>query len=131
MLTIYYARVIGSAQVIEQLANVMVAHCIPEYIRSGNGPEFIAKDLRKWLSGISVKIAHIEPGSPWENGISESFNGNLRYNLLNGELFYSLKDARIIVSEWVKHYKHVRPHITLGYRPPEPQNQLPTINPSC
>ena len=126
-LTIHCARRIGSIQVIEQLANAMVTHGIPEYIRSDNGPEFIAKDLRKWLSGIGVKTAYIEPGSPWENGFCESFNGTFRDNLLNGELFYSLKEARVVIGEWVKHYNHVRPHSSLGYRPPAPQTQVPKI----
>lgn len=126
-LTIHCARRIGSIQVIEQLANAMVTHGIPEYIRSDNGPEFIAKDLRKWLSSIGVKTAYIEPGSPWENGFCESFNGTFRDNLLNGELFYSLKEARVVIGEWVKHYNHVRPHSSLGYRPPAPQTQVPKI----
>ena len=77
-LTIHCARRIGSVQVIEQLANAMITHGIPEYIRSDNGPEFIAKELRSWLSGIGVKTAYIEPGSPWENGFCESFNGHLQ-----------------------------------------------------
>ena len=124
-LTIHCARRIGSIQVIEQLANAMVVHGIPEYIRSDNGPEFIAKDLRKWLSGIGVQTAYIEPGSPWENGFCESFNGTFRDNLLNGELFYSIKEARVVVGEWVKHYNHVRPHSALGYRPLAPQTQVP------
>jgi putative transposase len=89
-LTIHYARRIGSIQVIEQLAKAMIDNGIPEYIRSDNAPEFIAKDLRSWLSGIGVKTAYIEPGSPWENGFCESFNGSLRDNLLDGEIFYSL-----------------------------------------
>jgi transposase InsO family protein len=100
-LTIHCARRIGSIQVIEQLANAMMIHGIPQYIRSDNGPEFIAKELRSWLSGIGVKTAYIEPGSPWENGFCESFNGTFRDNLLDGEIFYSLKEAQIIVGEWV------------------------------
>jgi hypothetical protein len=126
-LTIHCARRIGSIQVIEQLANAMIDNGIPEYIRSDNGPEFIAKELRSWLSGIGVKTAYIEPGSPWENGFCESFNGTFRDNLLDGEIFYSLKEAQIIVGEWVKHYNHVRPHSALGYRPPAPQVQIPKI----
>ncbi|WP_150114210.1 IS3 family transposase [Polynucleobacter yangtzensis] len=126
-LTIHCARRIGSIQVIEQLANAMIAHGIPEYIRSDNGPEFIAKELRSWLSGMGVKTAYITPGSPWENGFCESFNGTFRDNLLDGEIFYSLKEAQIIVGEWVKHYNHVRPHSALGYRPPAPQVQIPKI----
>jgi len=126
-LSIHCARRIGSIQVIEQLANAMVIHGIPEYIRSDNGPEFIAKDLRKWLSGIGVKTAYITPGSPWENGFCESFNGTFRDNLLDGEIFYSLKEAKVVVGEWVKHYNHVRPHSALGYRPPAPETQVPRI----
>ncbi|MBT8521130.1 IS3 family transposase [Polynucleobacter paneuropaeus] len=126
-LMIHCARRIGSIQVIEQLANAMIDNGIPEYIRSDNGPEFIAKELRSWLSGIGVKTAYIEPGSPWENGFCESFNGTFRDNLLDGEIFYSLKEAQIIVGEWVKHYNHVRPHSALGYRPPAPQTQVPKL----
>jgi putative transposase len=126
-LTIHCARRIGSVQVIEQLANAMIMHGIPEYIRSDNGPEFIAKELRSWLSGMGVKTAYITPGSPWENGFCESFNGTFRDNLLDGEIFYSLKEAQIIVGEWVKHYNHVRPHSALGYRPPAPQTQIPKL----
>ena len=134
-LTIHCARKIGSVQVIEQLANAMIDNGIPEYIRSDNGPEFIAKDLRSWLSGVGVKTAYIEPGSPWENGFCESFNGTFRDNLLDGEIFYSLKEAQIIVGEWVKQMtkgnpfrdNHVRPHSALGYRPPAPQTQVPLI----
>ena len=89
-LTIYCARRIGSIQAIEQLANTMIDNGIPEYIRSDNGPEFITKDLRSWLSGIGVKTAYIEPGSPRENGFCESFHSTLRDNLLDGEIFHSL-----------------------------------------
>jgi putative transposase len=113
--------------VIEQLANSMIDNGIPECIRSDNGPEFIAKELRSWLSGIGVKTAYINPGSPWENSFCESFNGTFRDNLLDGEIFYSLKEAQIIVVEWVKHYSHVRPLSALGYRPPAPQTQAPKI----
>ena len=108
-LIIHCARRIGSIQVIEQLANAMIANGIPEYIRSDNGPEFIAKDLRSWLSGIGVKTAYIEPGSPWESGFCESFNGTFRDNLLDGEIFYSLKEVQIIVGEWVKHMTEGNP----------------------
>lgn len=95
---------------IEQLATAMITHGIPEYIRSDNGPELIAKKLRSWLSDIGVKTVYIELGSPWENGFCESFNGNLRVNLLDGEISYSLKEAQIIIGEWIKHYNEVRPH---------------------
>ena len=126
-LMIHCARRIRSVQVIEQLANAMSDNGIPEYIRSDNGPEFIAKDLRSWLCNIGVKTAYIEPGNPWENGFCESFNGTFRDNLLDGEIFYSLKETQIIVGEWVKHSNHVRPHSALGYRPPAPQTQVPQL----
>jgi len=127
-LTIHCARRIGSVQVmIEQLANAMIANGIPEHIRSDNGPEFIAKDLRSLLPGIGVKTAYIEPGSLWENGFCESFNGTFRDNLLDREIFYSLREPQIIVGEWVKHYNHVRPHSALAYRPPAPQTQVPKL----
>ena len=108
---------------------------ILECIRSDNGPEFIAKDVRCWLSGIGVKTAYLEPGSPWENGFCESFNGALKDNLLDREIFYSLKEAKIIVGKWVKQItkgnpfgdNHVRPHSALGYRPPAPQTKVPQI----
>ena len=86
----------------------MIENGIPEYIRSDNGPEFVANELYSWLSGVGVKIAYITPGSPWENGFHKSFNGTFRDNFLVGEIFYSLKDAQIIVGEWIKHYNHVR-----------------------
>ena len=112
---------------IEQLANTMIDNGIPKYIRSDNGPEFIAKELRAWLSGIGVKTAYITPGSPWENRFCVSFNGTFRDNLLDGEIFYSLQEAKVVVGEWVKHYNHERPHSALGYRPATPQVQVTKI----
>ena len=126
-LAIHCARRIGSIQVIEQLAHAMILYGIPQYIRSDNGPEFIAKELRCWLQGAGVKTAYIESGSPWENGYCESFNGTFRDELLDGEIFYSLKEAQIVVGQWVKHYNQTRPHSSLGYRPPAPQAKVPRI----
>jgi transposase InsO family protein len=105
----------------------MIDGDISEYTRSDNGPEFIAKELRSWLSGIGVITAYIETGSPWENGLYESFNGTFRDNLLDGEIFYSLKEDQIIVGEWVKHNNDIRPNSALGYRVPAPQTQVPKI----
>jgi len=119
-LAILTARRIGAQEVIELLAEVMVSRGIPEHIRSDNGPEFTAKALREWLQRIGAKTLYIEPGSPWENGYCESFNGTLRDELLNGEIFYSLKEARIVIERWRKEYNEVRPHSSLGYRPPAP-----------
>ena len=126
-LTIFCARRIDSIQVIEQLANAVITHGIPEHIRLDNGPKFINKDLRKWLSGIGVKTAYLTPDSPWENGFCESFNGTFRDNLLDGVIFYSLYEAKVVVGEWVKHYNHERPHSALDYRPPAPQTKVPQI----
>jgi IS30 family transposase len=89
-------------------------------IRPDNGPEFIAKALREWLAGLGTRPLYIEPGSPWENGYCESFNSKLRDELLNGETFYSLKEAQVLTERWRVHYNTRRPHSSLGYRPPAP-----------
>lgn len=119
-LAIRVARRLGHAEVIEVLAEVMLLRGIPEHIRSDNGPEFIALELRKWLAKIGTGVLYIEPGSPWENGYCESFNGKLRDECLNGEIFYSLKEAQIVIEKWRVHYNTRRPHSALGYRPPAP-----------
>jgi putative transposase len=120
-LTIRPERRWSSAKVIEALADVMVMKGVPEHLRSDNGPEFVAKGLRKWLAGTGAKTAYIEPGSPWENGYCESFNSKLRDEFLNGEIFYSMKEVRVLAERWRVHYNTVRPHSSLGYRPPAPQ----------
>ena len=107
-----------------RLSELFVMYGTPDFIRSDNGPEFIADAIREWLGRLSVQTLYVEPGSPWENGFCESFNGTFRDNLLDGEIFYSLKEAQIIVGEWVKHYNHERPHSALGYRPTVPQVQV-------
>src|SRR5271156_4949074 len=115
------ARRLGSLQVIDTLADVMLVRGIPEHIRSDNGPEFIAEELREWLGKVGTRTLYIEPGSPWENGYCESFNGKLRDEFLNGEIFYSLKEAQILTERWRVEYNTERPHSALGYRPPAPQ----------
>jgi transposase InsO family protein len=119
-LAIRVARRLGSYEVIETLADVMVWRGIPENIRSDNGPEFVAKELRKWLGNVGTGTLYIEPGSPWENGYCESFNGKLRDECLNGEIFCSLKEAQIVIEKWRVEYNTKRPHSALGYRPPAP-----------
>ena len=119
-LAIHVARRINALDVIETLADVMLFEGIPAYIRSDNGPEMVAKVLRQWLKGLGSKSLYIEPGSPWENGYCESFNGKLRDELLNGEIFYSLKEAQAVIEKWRVHYNTRRPHSALGYRPPAP-----------
>ena len=94
---------------------------LPEHLRSDNGAEMTAKILRNWLATIGAKTLYIEPGSPWENGYCESFNGKLRDELLDGEIFYTLKEAQIVIENWRRHYNTARPHSSLGYRPPAPE----------
>ena len=107
--------------VLETLSTLFIKEGVPDYIRSDNGSEFTAKALRDWIGSLGVKTAYIEPGSPWENGYNESFNGKLRDELLNREIFYSLKEAQILIEQWRSHYNEIRPHSSLGYRPPAPQ----------
>jgi len=120
-LAIRVARRINSIGVIETMADVMLTRGIPEHIRSDNGAEMTAKVVRKWLAGLGTKTLYIEPGSPWENGYCESFNGKLRDECLNQEIFYSLKEAQVVIEQWRNHYNTIRPHSSLGYRPPAPQ----------
>jgi putative transposase len=114
----------SSARVIGALADVMVVKGVPEHLRSDNGPEFVARDLGKWLAKTGTKTLYIEPGSPWENGYCESFNSKLRDEFLNGEIFYSIKELRVLAERWRVHYNTIRPHSSLGYRPPAPEAWL-------
>ena len=124
-LALRVARRRNSYDRIETLADVMLIQGVPEHIRSDNGPEFVAERLRKWLSAVGAKTMYIEPGSPWENGYCESFNGKFKDECLNGEIFYSLKEAQVVIEKWRMHYNEVRPHSSLGYRPPAPKAILP------
>ena len=123
-LAIRVARRLGSYEVIEALADVLVWRGIPENIRSDNGPEFVAQELRKWLANVGTGTLYIEPGSPWENGYCESFNSKLRDEFLNREIFYSLKEVQVLAERWRVHYNTIRPHSSLGYRPPAPEAWL-------
>jgi putative transposase len=114
----------SSSGVISALADVMVMKGVPEHLRSDNGPEFVAKDLRNWLANTGAKTLYIEPGSPWENGYCESFNSKLRDEFLNGEIFYSIKELRVLAERWRVHYNTIRPHSSLGYRSPAPEAWL-------
>ena len=105
----------------------MLIYGIPEHIRSDNGPEMTSMRVRGWLQQIGSRTLFIEPGSAWENGYNESFNGKLRDELLNGEIFYSLKEAKIIIEQWRQHYNTIRPHSSLGYRPPAPETRSPKL----
>ena len=120
-LAIRVARRLNSTDVIVALCDLFILRGVPAHIRSDNGPEFIAAALRAWIAAVGAKTAYIEPGSPWENGYVESFNGKLRDELLNGEIFYTLAEARIVIEAWRSHYNTVRPHSSLGYKPPAPE----------
>lgn len=114
---------LGADDVMAALTDLFIARGIPDHIRSDNGSEFTAKSIKQWLANMGVKTLYIEPGSPWENGYNESFNGRLRDELLNGESFYTLKEAQTIIEQWRHHYNHIRPHSSLGYKPPAPMTR--------
>jgi len=120
-------RKIKSNDVLFCLSDLFLIYGVPNHIRSDNGPEFTAKLVREWLERIGVKTLFIEPGSPWENGYNESFNGKLRDELLNGEIFYNLKEAQAMIEKWRKEYNTLRPHSSLNYRPPAPEALLPLV----
>lgn len=102
------------------LTELFTTRGIPDHIRSDNGSEFTAKSIRSWLARLGIKTLYIEPGSPWENGYNESFNGRLRDECLNGETFHTLREAQVILEQWRHHYNHIRPHTSLGYKPSAP-----------
>lgn len=118
-------RSFKAQDVLEVLAELFIQRGPPEHIRSDQGPEFVAKAVRSWLGRLGVQTLFIEKASPWENGYNESFNGKLRDELLNGEIFYSLREAQILIEAWRRHYNTVRPHSALGYRPPSPEAIAP------
>ena len=120
-LAIRVGRKLGSADVIDVLADLFIARGAPGHIRSDNGPEFVATAVKGWIGGVGARAAFIEPGSPWENGYVESFNGKLRDELLNAEVFNTLLEARVLIEQWRMHYNTVRPHSSLDYRPPAPE----------
>jgi transposase InsO family protein len=126
-LSLTAARRIRSQDVLDQLYDLFISRGTPDHIRSDNGPEFTAKAVRKWLGDLGIATLFIEPGSPWENGYVESFNGKLRDELLNGEIFDTLLEARILLEQWRWEYNCYRPHSSLGYRPPAPEAYEPKI----
>lgn len=123
-LAIAVERRLQSDDVLSCLDELFVRHGPPEHIRSDNGSEFTAGAVRQWLGRLGVRTLYIEPGSPWENGYNESFNGKFRDELLNGEIFYSLKEAQVLIERWRFEYNTFRPHSSLGYRPPAPEAWL-------
>jgi putative transposase len=126
-LAIRVARKLKATDVIDVLSDLFILRGVPAHIRSDNGPEFVAKQVQRWIAAVGAKTAYIAPGSPWENGYVESFNARLRDELLNGEIFHSLREAQVVVESWRRHYNTVRPHASLGFRPPAPEVVLPAF----
>jgi putative transposase len=126
-LAIRVSRRLNSTDVIDVLSDLFILRGVPGHIRSDNGPEFVAKAVQDWIAAVGARTAYIAPGSPWENGYIESFNARMRDELLNGEIFYSLKEAQIIIESWRQHYNRVRPHAALGYRAPAPEVFVPGL----
>ena len=124
-LSIRVERKLRSQNVLEELCDLFLIHGPPEHIRSDNGPEFIATAVREWLGRLGVNTLYIEPGSPWENGYCESFNSKLRDEFLDREIVYTLKEAQTLIEWWRRHYNQLRPHSSLGYKPPAPKAILP------
>ena len=118
-------RKLNSTDVVDALTDLFILRGPPAFIRSDNGPEFVAQKVRDWIGAVGAKTAFIEPGSPWENGYCESFNARFRDELLNGEIFYTLREAQILIESWRCHYNTVRPHSALGYLPPAPETIIP------
>jgi transposase InsO family protein len=123
-LGIVVGRHINSQDVIAELSQLFLSRGIPEYVRSDNGPEFTAEAVRDWLNRLGVRTLFIELGSPWENGYIESFNGKLRDELLNREVFTTLLEAKVLIEAWRKEYNHLRPHSSLACRPPAPEAMM-------
>jgi putative transposase len=126
-LAIRVDRQLKAIDVIDVLADLFILRGVPTHIRSDNGPEFVAKAVQTWITAVGAKTAYIERGSPWENGFVESFNARLRDELLDGEIFYSLQEAKVVIESWRRHYNSIRPHASLGYRPPAPEVFVPTF----
>ena len=124
-LVIRVKRRLNSTDVVDALTDLFILRGPPAFIRSDNGAEFIAKKVRAWIGAVGAKTAFIAPGSPWENGYCESFNARFRDELLNGEVFTTLREAQILIERWRRHYNTVRPHSALGYRPPAPKSIVP------
>jgi putative transposase len=127
-LTIRVSRKLKAADVIDALSDLFILRGVPGHVRSDNGAEFTAKAVPEWIAAVGAKTAYIAPGSPWENGFIESFNARLRDELLDGEIFYSLKEATIVIESWRRHYNTLRPHGSLGYKPPAPEVFVPAMS---
>ena len=126
-LAIRVSRRLNSFDVINALSDLFILRGVPGHIRSDNGPEFVAKAVQDWISAVGARTAYIERGSPWENGFIESFNARLRDELLDGEIFYTLREAQIVIESWRRHYNAVRPHASIGYQAPAPEVFVPAL----
>lgn len=126
-LAIRVERKLKSTDVIDVLSDLFILRGVPEHVRSDNGPEFVAKAVQEWITAVGAQTAYIAPGSPWENGFIESFNARLRDELLDGEIFYTLKEAQVVIESWRRHFNTVRPHGSLGYKPPAPEVFVPAM----
>jgi len=124
----FASRRITSREVVEFLSDLFCRKGLPEYIRSDNGSEFTAKRVRKFISNLGTYSAFIEPGSPWENGYIESFNGKMRDELLNCEIFDTMNEAKVLIENWRTYYNTVRPHSSLDYMPPAAEARVVDIN---
>src|SRR5436189_3240477 len=120
-------RRLKSFEVIDVLSDLFILRGVPGHVRSDNGPEFVAKAVQEWIGAVGAKTAYITPGSPWENGFIESFNARLCDELLNGELFYTEREAQIVIESWRRHYNRIRPHASIGYRAPAPEVFVPAL----
>ena len=126
-LAIRVSRQLKSIDVIDVLSDLFILRGVPGHIRSDNGPEFVARAVQDWIGAVGAKTAYIMPGSPWENGFVESFNARLRDELLDGEIFYTLREAQIVIESWRRHYNAVRPHAAIGYQAPAPEVFVPAL----
>ncbi len=126
-LAIRVARRLEAADVIDLLSDLFLLRGVPGHVRFDNGPEFVATAVQAWITAVGAKTAYIAPASPWENGFIESFDARLRDELLDGEIFYSLREAAIVIESWRRHYHAVRPHASLGYRAPAPEVFVPAL----
>ena len=127
-LAIRVDRKLKALDVIDELSDLFILRGVPGHIRSDNGPEFVAKAVQTWITAVGAKTAYIERGSPWENGYGESFHARLRDELLNGEVFYTLQEARVVIESWRRRYNSVWPHASLGYKPPAPEVFVPALS---
>jgi putative transposase len=127
-LAIRVNRKLKAVDVIDVLSDLFILRGVPDHIRSDNGAEFVAKAVQDWIAAVGAKTAYIAPGSPWENGFIESFNARLRDELLDGEIFYSLKEAQVVIESWRRHYNTLRPHGSIGYKPPALEVFVPAMS---